>query len=189
MALQYPLLFERQAKLHPLFPQRIDTGEKRCIGADLRIMPGHFWRDLALKRLDRLVRMRTGLTPEEGGDAGKLVTGDFKRHDGIFEARRFRIVGNRVDFGLMACQSHLESRGEILVLDEIEPRQAFMPAPLDKGTVDGSVGHKGNPSAILNLLSVYRIGCRMYGSSTTKRSFTQSFHAAASFSVCGHAER
>ena len=42
-----------------------DALEKRGIGADLRIVPRHFWRDVAFQRLDRVVGVGAGAAPEE----------------------------------------------------------------------------------------------------------------------------
>ncbi len=67
-------------------------GKQRDIHADLRIMPRHLGRHLALQRLDSRFGMRAGAVPEKRRNPRKLVAGNFERHDRDLECRALRIL-------------------------------------------------------------------------------------------------
>jgi hypothetical protein len=140
VALQNAHGFDIEAELFAFLPQCVDAAEECRIGADLRIMTRHLGRDLALQRLDHLVRMGTRLAPEESGDARKFIAGDFQRDDGVGEGGILRIVGDGLDLRLMTRQCRVEGRREILVHDRLEPGQALMSGPVHEGGVERSNG-------------------------------------------------
>ena len=109
-------------RLVAAFPERVDAGKQRRVHADLRIVPRHFRRDVALQRLDRVVGMGAGAVPEQRRDARQPVAGDLQRDDGVFEGRRLRVVGDRVDLRLMLGKCRVEGRRKIAVADR--PRSA-----------------------------------------------------------------
>ncbi|MCY1314240.1 hypothetical protein D9M70_648580 [compost metagenome] len=92
-------------------------------------MPRHLRGDIALQRLNRFVRVGPGLIPEDGGHARKCIAGDFESNDSISEGRTGGIIGNRVNLRFVLPEGRFERRREILVLYQIETRQALVACP------------------------------------------------------------
>ncbi|MNY22341.1 hypothetical protein D3C86_1559440 [compost metagenome] len=140
MPLENTAFLARQPQRLALFPQCIDALEQRFIHADLRIVPRHFRRNLPLQRLDHAIGIGACPVPEQRRNARKLIAGDFKRGHGVFEARRLRIAGNRIDFLFMGEKRCLESRSEILILDRIKFGQTVVTVPGHEGGIKRRLG-------------------------------------------------
>lgn len=97
MTLQHARLFGGEAKRRALLIKHIDPREERVVQMNLGIMPRHQWRDIALNRLQSVIRIGVGQIEEDGGDLPQTAAGTFKRGDRIVEARRRGIVRNGRD--------------------------------------------------------------------------------------------
>ena len=142
-----PVAFENahflagQAEGPAIFPECIDALEERLVLADLRIVPRHHRRDLALEMLNRVVGVGAGLVPEQRGYAGQFVPGDFKRRDGVGKGRGLGIAGNVIDLGIVRGESMIEGGLEVFVADCLETGQAMRSVPGEDGRIEGGLGH------------------------------------------------
>jgi hypothetical protein len=71
-------------------------------------------RDLALDRLQLIVRVRAGEVEEHIGDAPQRCAAQFERVDGVRESRCFRALRDSGDFVSMLGQGRVKGRPKVL---------------------------------------------------------------------------
>ena len=87
-------------------------------------MAGEQRRHLALDRLDRVTGVGAGQHEEHAGDTVERAAALLQRRDGVVEARRGGIGGDRVDLGAVRGQRRIEGGTELVGRDGGEGRQA-----------------------------------------------------------------
>ncbi len=76
-----------------------DAGVERAVEIERVAVAGEQRRDVALDRLDGVAGVGAGQHEEHVGDTVEVAPAPLQRHDGVVEARRRRVGGDRVDLG------------------------------------------------------------------------------------------
>ena len=134
-------LFGVEAEGVASLPQRVDPGEEGAVHGDLGAVGGEFRREGALERVARVVRVGPGDAVEGREHPAERLVGAFERADGVGEGRRFGVVRDGGDGGAGGVEGSVEGRGEVVVGDGGEGRQA------ERGVPGGEkrVGHGRAP--------------------------------------------
>ena len=112
-----------EAELVAPVEQRRDAPEQRLVHEDRAAMARQARRDLALDRLQRVVGVAAGEVEEHRRDPAKLAAAALHRLDGVGEARRRGIAGDRLDLADVRVERPIEGRAEMLRRDALERRQ------------------------------------------------------------------
>ena len=112
-----------QAQGISLVVERLDAREELAVEQDRVLVGGELRRQGGLHLLDFGVGVGAGQVAEHRAGAVEQGAGFFHRDDGVHEARRVRVVGDRGDFGALLGHAALERRLVVLVLDQVEARR------------------------------------------------------------------
>ncbi len=130
MAFQDAALFGVEAKRIALLIDGIDAREERIVQMDLGVMPGEERRDLALDRLDRVIRMRMREIEEDGRDTAERAPRTLQRGDRIFEIGRRGIFRDGRNLGPMFGEGRRKRRTIMIGRDAVERRNAKRRGPV-----------------------------------------------------------
>ncbi len=97
--------------------------EQPGIHVDGVVVGGQARRQLDLDLLQRLVGVRRGQGVEDAASPRQHPPRTLQRHDGVLEAGRRRIIGDRRDLGALLTHALSERRAEVVVLDLVELRR------------------------------------------------------------------
>ncbi len=138
VSLQHAGLLRRQAELVATPPQVVDAAKQLRVEVDRGGMTRQHRRDGHLDGLELVGGVGAGQVEEDGGDAVQRFAGTFHRLDGVGEARRLRIGGDRLDLRPVLRQSRIESRAVMFGPHRAERRRLERSRPRLEQRVGGN---------------------------------------------------
>ncbi len=104
IAVEHARLLGRKAEAVAASIEIGDAGIERAVQVDRVVVAGEQRRDFALDRLDGVAGVGAGQHEEHVGDAVERAAAALQRRDGVVEARRRGVGGDRVDLGAVRGQ-------------------------------------------------------------------------------------
>jgi len=186
IALQHPRRFRIEAQPVALPVELVDAPEQRRVEKDAVPVPRHHRRHVALHRLQLGIGVGARQLREHHVHLAQQLAAELQRRDGVVEARRFGIAGNRRHLPVVLGQRPLVGRCEMRRFDRLERRHAERRVPGGKEWIGHRHVLKSRPKrhAGSALIGIGRSGCQQKGRLASRPS-TRSMRYAAVAGVTG----
>ncbi len=140
IAIEHAGLLRRQAEAVAPGVEIGDAGIEGAVQIERVVVAGEQRRDVALDLFDGVAGVGAGLDEEDRCHAVERAAAALQGFNGIGEAGRRRVGGDRVDLGAMALKRGVEGRAELVGLERAERRQPERAGPVGEQGIVGSRG-------------------------------------------------
>ena len=129
IAIEHTRLFGRKAEILLLGVDRVDTLEQSLVQIGLAAMTRENGRDLALDRLQLVIRVSASQIEENARHFVEAAAAALQRVNRIGEGRRFGIGGDGFDLRARLGERRVEGRRKLARLEAVERRRLEWPGP------------------------------------------------------------